>query len=130
MQTKYLLSMLLPVIAFMIITPAAFANNGIGATVTKGLCAMIDPNDPTSFQLPGKLNDVITPSGMERISCHGKADYNGQAIHYDSTNALDASGAPLQCFGVAGTTTSDWHEEVSASGQVSLTCDFTGVTPP
>jgi hypothetical protein len=132
MQTKYALAVILPAIVLMMITPTAFANNGIGAIVTKQdapSCALIDPADVANgnnvANFPGSLHDVTTPSGNENIVCKATLPgYNGPAVSFNNANT------GLSCYGLFGQTSTDWNEQVSASGKVTFTCGLTGVTLP
>ena len=123
-----MLALLLPAIALIAITPAVYGNNGVGAMHInlQDSCSMIDPTNVPNTTLTGSLKDVLTPSGIEHIVCKATVPgYDGPAVHFDSSNT-----GGIECSSNYGALTStDWHEEVSASGNVTFTCEITGVSP-
>ena len=70
-------------------------------------------------------HDVITPSGTETETFHGKVPNNtGRAVLYSSD-----SGGPIPlgqtCYSFAtGDETTDWQMVISPSGNFSLVCHF------
>lgn len=118
-------ALILPVIAFMILTPVAYANNA--ALVIDGQsCSAFDGNgaiaDPTTTS-----HMVVTHAGNALYTC--KMDVTpsstGHAVKYDVTNNPFSSIAddPVTCtIGALGIDTTDWQEIVSASGQAMLVC--------
>ena len=118
-------ALILPVIAFMILTPVAYANNA--AVVINGQeCSAFDgnglPSDPTLSS-----HMVVTHSGNALYTC--KMDVTpsstGHAVKYDVANNpfVSISSDPVTCeIGTLNLETTDWQETVSADGQAMLVC--------
>jgi len=118
-------AVMLPVIALMILTPVAYANNA--AVVIDGQsCSAFDGNggiaDPTTIS-----HMVVTHSGNALFTC--KMDVTpsstGHAVKYDVTNNpfSSISSDPVTCtIGALSIDTTDWQEIISADGQATLVC--------
>lgn len=118
-------ALILPAIAFMILTPVAYANNA--AVVIDGQsCSAFDgnglPSDPTNVS-----HMVVTHSDNALYIC--KMDVTpsstGHAVKYDATNNpfTPITGDPITCtIGALSLDTTDWQETVSANGQATLVC--------
>jgi hypothetical protein len=125
MQRKHLFAMVLPVIAMIAIMPSVYADGGATHIVLgTGNCAMMDPTPGDNYGAPtlsGTLRDVVTPSGQENIVCKTTiSGYNGPEVQFDGVNNNPNN---VECSSAVGAGVSlDWHETVSASGKVTLTC--------
>lgn len=116
---------ILSVIAFMVLTPVAHANNA--AVVINGQqCSAFDgnglPSDPSYSS-----HMVVTNSSNALYTC--KMDVTpsitGHAVKYDVTNNpfSSISSDPVTCeIGALDVETTDWQETISANGQAMLVC--------
>jgi hypothetical protein len=80
----------------------------------------------TSISVPVSCTTLITPSGNANQVCHGEnaANPTGSAVHHSFDDV------PFPCFPqfpiipFPQGPSENWHEVISASGQVSFTCRF------
>jgi len=119
-------AVMLPVIALMILTPTAYANNA--AIVINGLgCGLFDGNGGIAFS--DATHIVVTDNGHGLITCKASVDPSstGHAVKYDANNnplnsiqtcEVDRSTYPYTPYFI----TTDWHETVSADGQAIMVC--------
>ena len=87
-------------------------------------CIAVDANGGGSLYLIGEGTELSTSSANNNIlfSCHGITDPPRKAIVWNAYNLADE---PVPCINDEGTrSTYDWHETISASGRVTLTCHF------
>ena len=118
-------ALILPAIAFMILTPVAYANNA--AVVINGqLCSGFDGNGLQS-DYTHSSHMVVTNSSNALYTC--KMDVTpsitGHAVKYDVLHNpfVSISSDPITCvIGSSNISTTDWQEIVSASGQATLVC--------
>jgi hypothetical protein len=113
---------------------AAFAQAEVSAEVSidEISCSVFDGNgDIKEINNPAIGGDamvqaVLTPSGNSKISCSGSLPLDaapalGRAVVWD----FESTG--IMCSTTYGLTT-DWHNVVTKSGRVTLTCHVTDGT--
>src|SRR5438067_147618 len=102
-----LASLLVALVAVVVVQPQP-AKAADGAVVTRS------PEGCFVFGIPMRLQDVQTPSGNEKFSCHGEIA-PGLVPH-----ALVLHDVP--CSGFSGTGTGDVR--ITPSGEVNATCQI------
>jgi hypothetical protein len=136
------LVVLLAVVALVMIPVVAGAQEVKHAVVIKtDSCLVVDLhppfNDPpfTTFEVPDSVKVVTQSRNLNKnVSCHGDlsdgSSYENtppkQAVTYDYENT------GWQCcvnFDGVWASTLQWHETITPSGNVSLTCHFKGNEP-
>ena len=129
MKKIYLLSLLL--VGALMVIPIIANAQGNGAVVIKDTsCTVLGPNLPAliTFEVYDTVK-VITPSKNcnVNVSCHGDLPdgwtppTNALVLDYNSTGWV----CEVNFDGVLYSTT-QWHETITPSGNVSLTCHFIG----
>jgi len=101
----------------------AKADNNAAVHIDASGCALFDGNGGLVFST--NAGEVITSGGQDLEKCRvtGVPNDSGKAVNYDTNNNPIFVG--LECGTVSGGTT-NWHETVSASGNATLTCHFSG----
>jgi len=128
MKKVYPLSLL--VVGVLMVIPIV-ANGQIlnGAVVIKDTnCTVLDTALDTFVVIESVK--VTTPSKNynKNVSCHGDLPYDPPA----KAVVLDFDNTGLNCcvmFDGQWYSTTQWHETITPSGNVSLTCHFTGNEP-
>lgn len=93
-------------------------------------CNVLDPS-LTPFTVFDTIK-VITPSKnlTKNVSCHG--DLPDGAVAPPNAVVLDFDNTQIKCcvnFDGNWFSTTNWHETITPSGNVSLTCHFNGDEP-
>jgi len=126
---------LLVVGVLMVVPIMANAQNSNGAIVIKDTSCTVLGTDSSGNLLPFDVFEsvkVITPSRIyaKNVSCHG--DLPDTMVSPDRALVLDYSNTGLECcvnFDGNWYSTAQWHETITPSGNVSLTCHFKGDEP-
>jgi hypothetical protein len=127
-QANWLMFMLV-IVALGMVPMMAEAQSG--AVVIKDTsCTVLDPN-LQSFVVYDTVK-VLTPSRNfnKNVSCHG--DLPADIIPPEKAVVLDYETTGLMCcvtFDSHFFSTDKWHETITPSGNVSLTCHFEGDEP-
>jgi hypothetical protein len=99
----------------------AKADNNAAVHIDYTSCSLFDGNGAGASVDQGSA--VITHGGQNITKCSGSVpNDSGQAQNYDENN--NPAGPGTLCGTQSGF--SDWHETVSASGNATLTCHFSG----
>jgi hypothetical protein len=128
---------LLVVGVLMVVPIMANAQNSNGAVVIKDTsCTVLGTESDAygnllTFDVFESVK-VITPSRIyaKNVSCHG--DLPDTMVSPDRALVLDYSNTGLECcvnFDGSWYSTTQWHETITPSGNVSLTCHFRGDEP-
>jgi len=126
MKKVYRLSLL--VVGVLIAIPIIVNAQGNGAVVIwDDACTVLGPNLEV-FEVYNTVK-VITPSKNynKNVSCHG--DLPEGMVSPANAVVLDYNNTGLECsvnFNGAFYSTTQWHETITPSGNVSLTCHFIG----
>lgn len=127
MKNVYLLSLL--IVGSLIVIPIVAHAQAVVIKDTS--CTVLTP-DLQSFDVYDTVK-VITPSKNlnKNVSCHGDLEDGVEApalamvLNFDNTQ--------MKCcvnFDDTWFSTMNWHETITPSGNVSLTCHFKGDEPP
>lgn len=86
-------------------------------------CSVIDVSGEGTIIIPGVSLDTDSQNNNRHEVCKGDIiNPTGKVIHWNADNVK--IGEPT-CKSSDGTrTTMDWHETISASGQVTMICHF------
>jgi hypothetical protein len=99
----------------------AKADNNAAVHIGPNGCGLLDGNGGIAL-VTG--TQVITNGGQNIEKCSGSVPNDtGKAVNYDTNNNPISVG--LLC-GTSSGLTADWHETVSASGNATLTCHYSG----
>ena len=131
---KSWLGCLLAVVALGMVPGMAGAQNG--AVVIKDTsCTVLDLDKITTFEVMDTVK-VITPSRNlnKNVSCHGDLTDGSLSVPPDKAVTFDYENTGFKCcvnFSLDTNnpnwvSTENWHQVITPSGNVSLTCHFKG----
>ena len=117
---KKLTVLALVLVATVVAASAAYSNNA-AVIIRDNVCGVLTGTGGVLLTTDTQIVITQSANGNALLRCRVKGVPNptGQAITYDTNNNPFFPG--LAC-GVAGSSTQDWHQTISASGVATLVC--------